>query len=147
MGGRGIDHIKREMHPQRERERRWFVLKRPRSDINGESESEVTVTSKLHAQRYKTKKKIRGASHERDVLNASACFFFSDHVFSRPQVLDEAFRRGGNHAEDEDASHHCKVSGCITNTPCRRIACRLRDAGRRHGAHAGMHAQSALPVC
>ena len=33
------------------RERRWFVLKRPRSDINGESESEVTVTSKLHAQR------------------------------------------------------------------------------------------------
>ena len=28
------------------RERRWFVLKRPRSDINGESESEVTVTSK-----------------------------------------------------------------------------------------------------
>ena len=101
MGGRGIDHIKREMHPQ-ERE-----------------------TSS----------------------NASACFFFSDHVFARPQVLDEAFRRGGNHAEDEDASHHCKVSGCITNTPCRRIACRLRDAGRRHGAHAGMHAQSALPVC
>ena len=33
------------------RERRWFVLKRPRSDINGESESEVTVTSKLHAHR------------------------------------------------------------------------------------------------
>ena len=33
------------------RERRWFVLKRPRRDINGESETEVTVTSKQHAQR------------------------------------------------------------------------------------------------
>ena len=35
---------------KKDRDRRWFVLKRPRSDINGESESEVTVTSKLHAQ-------------------------------------------------------------------------------------------------
>ena len=79
-------------------------------------------------------------------------FFFSRTMFWRAhnfivRIIDEAFRRGRNHAEDEDASHHCKVSGCITNTPCRRIACRLRDAGRRHGDHAGMHAQSALPVC
>ena len=36
---------------ERPRERSWFVLKRPRGDINGESESEVTVTSKLHAHR------------------------------------------------------------------------------------------------
>ena len=34
-----------------ERERRWFVLKRPRCDISGESETEVTETSKQHAQR------------------------------------------------------------------------------------------------
>ena len=33
-----------------ERERRWFVLKRPRCDTNEESETEVTVTSKLHAK-------------------------------------------------------------------------------------------------
>ena len=31
------------------RERRWFVLTRPRCDTNGESETEVTVTSKQHA--------------------------------------------------------------------------------------------------
>ena len=30
----------------RERERRWFVLERPRRDTNGGSETEVTVTSK-----------------------------------------------------------------------------------------------------
>ena len=29
------------------RERRWFVLERPRRDTNGGSETEVTVTSKL----------------------------------------------------------------------------------------------------
>ena len=28
----------------RERERRWFVLERPRRDTNGGSETEVTVT-------------------------------------------------------------------------------------------------------
>ena len=33
-----------------ERERRWFVLERPRRDTNGGSETEVTVTSKRHAQ-------------------------------------------------------------------------------------------------
>ena len=31
-------------------ERRWFVLTRPRSDTNGESGTEVTVTSKQHKQ-------------------------------------------------------------------------------------------------
>ena len=34
-----------------ERARRWFVLERPRCDISGESETEVTETSKQHAQR------------------------------------------------------------------------------------------------
>ena len=38
------------------RERRLFVLKRPRCDINGGSETEVTVTSKRHAQAEKAKK-------------------------------------------------------------------------------------------
>ena len=32
-----------------ERERRWFVLERPRRDTNGGSETEATVTSKLQA--------------------------------------------------------------------------------------------------
>ena len=35
------------------RERRWFVLTRPRCDINGESVTEVTVTSKRHKQKYR----------------------------------------------------------------------------------------------
>ena len=38
------------------RERRLFVLKRPRCDINGGSETEVTVTTKRHAQAEKAKK-------------------------------------------------------------------------------------------
>ena len=39
-----------------ERERRWFVLKRPRRNINGGSETEVTVTSKRHAQAGRAKR-------------------------------------------------------------------------------------------
>ena len=35
------------MRKMRMRERRWFVLERPRRDTNGGSETEVTVTSKL----------------------------------------------------------------------------------------------------
>ena len=37
-------------------ERRWFVLKRPRRNINGGSETEVTVTSKRHAQAGRAKR-------------------------------------------------------------------------------------------
>ena len=39
-----------------ERERRWFVRKRPRRDINLGSETEVTVTSKRHAQAERAKR-------------------------------------------------------------------------------------------
>ena len=35
------------------RERRWFVLERPRRDTNGGSETEVTVTSKLPSKHRK----------------------------------------------------------------------------------------------
>ena len=38
-----------------ERERRWFVLERPRRDTNGGSETEVTVTSKLQANAERNK--------------------------------------------------------------------------------------------
>ena len=41
-----------------QRERRWFVLERPRRDINGGSETEVTVTSKLQAK--ETEKRREG---------------------------------------------------------------------------------------
>ena len=43
------------------RERRWFVLERPRRDTNGGSETEVTVTSKLpaNAERNKEIEKIQ----------------------------------------------------------------------------------------
>ena len=37
-------------------ERRWFVLKRPRRDMNGKSETEVTVTSKRHVRAERTKR-------------------------------------------------------------------------------------------
>ena len=46
----------------RERERRWFVLERPRRDTNGGSETEVTVTSKLPS---KYRKKQRGRKEKR----------------------------------------------------------------------------------
>ena len=39
-----------------ERERRWFVRKRPRRDINLGSETQVTVTSKRHAQAERAKR-------------------------------------------------------------------------------------------
>ena len=39
--------VVRERLKLRVRERRWFVLERPRRDTNGGSETEVTVTSKL----------------------------------------------------------------------------------------------------
>ena len=48
--------------PQRVRET-LVCIKRPRCDINGGSETEVTVTSKQHAQRDRGIEKIRGASH------------------------------------------------------------------------------------
>ena len=37
------------IHASPQRERRWFVLERPRRDTNGGSETEVTVTSELQA--------------------------------------------------------------------------------------------------
>ena len=37
------------------RDRQWFVLKRLRCDTHGGSETEVTVTSKLHAQVERSK--------------------------------------------------------------------------------------------
>ena len=37
------------------RERRWFVLERPRRDTNGGGETEVTVTSKLQANEERNK--------------------------------------------------------------------------------------------
>ena len=41
------------------RERR-FVLKRPRRDINGGGETEVTITSKRHAQAERASTEQRG---------------------------------------------------------------------------------------
>ena len=58
------------------RERRWFVLERPRRDTNGGSETEVTVTSKLQAnaernkeieKRQKREEKAASSGGERDV--------------------------------------------------------------------------------
>ena len=52
----GVKPKCRKRERERERERRWFVLKRPRRDINGGSETEVTVTSKRHAQAERAKR-------------------------------------------------------------------------------------------
>ena len=48
-----------------ERERRWFVRKRPRRDINLGSETEVTVTSKRHAQAERAKRDMQSPSSVR----------------------------------------------------------------------------------
>ena len=50
MENTGIEYLNR-------RERRWFVLKRPRRDINGGSETEVTVTSKRQAKVERAKRR------------------------------------------------------------------------------------------
>ena len=49
---------------ERERERRWFVLERPRRDTNGGSETEVTVTSKLPSK-YRKKQGDRKETEKR----------------------------------------------------------------------------------
>ena len=46
------------------RERRWFVLERPRRDTNGGSETEVTVTSKLPSK-YRKKQGDRKETEKR----------------------------------------------------------------------------------
>ena len=46
------------------RERRWFVLERPRRDTNGGSETEVTVTSKLPSK-YRKKEGDRRETEKR----------------------------------------------------------------------------------
>ena len=48
---------------------RRFVLKRPRRDINGGGETEVTVTSKRHAQTARAKKEKR---EEKSASNGGA---------------------------------------------------------------------------
>ena len=53
------------------RERRWFVLERPRRDTNGGGETEVTVTSKLQANAERNKeieKRQKREERERWVL-------------------------------------------------------------------------------
>ena len=85
-GGRGG-------HKQ-ERERRWFVLERPRRDTNGGSETEVTVTSKLpaNAERNKEIEKIQ----EREEKAAS---FGGAVRGSVPE--DELSGEGARHSEAE----------------------------------------------
>ena len=52
-----------------ERDRRWFVLERPRRDTNGGSETEVTVTSKLQANTERNKETEK--RHKREEKAAS----------------------------------------------------------------------------
>ena len=76
------------------RERRWFVLERPRRDTNGGSETEVTVTSKLpaNAERNKEIEKIQ----EREEKAAS---FGGAVRGSVPE--DELSGEGARHSEAE----------------------------------------------
>ena len=50
--------------PRPPRERRWFVLERPRRDTNGGSETEVTVTSK-QPSKYRKKQGDRKETENR----------------------------------------------------------------------------------
>ena len=49
------EDVHKVLGPVRARERRWFVLERPRRDINGGSETAVTLTSKLQANAERNK--------------------------------------------------------------------------------------------
>ena len=48
------------------RERRWFVLERPRRDTNGGSETEVTVSSKLPSKRRKKQRDRKETEKRRE---------------------------------------------------------------------------------
>ena len=59
---------------KRLRERRWFVLERPRRDTNGGSETEVTVTSRLPSK-YRKKQGDREETEKRRVYKEKAASF------------------------------------------------------------------------
>ena len=70
------------------RERRWFVLERPRRDTNGGSETEVTVTSKLQAnaernkeiekrQKREPEEELRGGGARHSEAESEGVLFFS----------------------------------------------------------------------
>ena len=80
-------------------ERRWFVLERPRRDTNGESETEVTVTSKLQANAER-KKEIE----KRQRREEKAASFGGAVRDSVPE--DELSGGGARHSEEPGASSH-----------------------------------------
>ena len=77
-----------------ERERRWFVLERPRRDTNGGSETEVTVTSKLQANAERNKE-----IEKRQKREEKAASFGGAVRGSVPE--DELSGGGARHSEAE----------------------------------------------
>ena len=78
----------------RERERRWFVLERPRRDTNGGSETEVTVTSELQANAERDKE-----IEKRQKREEKAASFGGAVRDSVPE--DELIGGGARHSEAE----------------------------------------------
>ena len=76
------------------RERRWFVLERPRRDTNGGSETEVTVTSKLQANAERNKEIEKRQKREEKVA-----FFGGAVRGSEPE--DELSGGGARHSKVE----------------------------------------------
>ena len=77
-----------------QRERRWFVLERPRRDTNGGSETEVTVTSKLQANAERNKE-----IEKRQKREEKAASFGGAVRGSVPE--DELSGEGARHSEAE----------------------------------------------
>ena len=78
----------------KKRERRWFVLERPRCDTNGGSETEVTVTSKLQANAERNKE-----IEERQEREEKAASYGGAVRGSVPE--DELSGEGARHSEAE----------------------------------------------
>ena len=76
------------------RERRWFVLERPRRDTNGGSETEVTVTSKLQANAERNKE-----TEKRQKREEKAASFGGAVRDSVPE--DELSGGGARHSDAE----------------------------------------------
>ena len=80
-----------------ERERRWFVLERPRRDTNGGSETEVTVTSELQANAERDKE-----IEKRQRREEKAASFGGAGRGSVPE--NELIGEGARHSEEPGAS-------------------------------------------
>ena len=125
----------------RERETRWFVLKGPRRDINGGSETEVTVTSKLQANAERNEEiEKRQKREEKTASSGGAVRGSVPHRLDAPRVLASMVSLAGR----QEARTSAKVpranqTRCIGQPRIRARALTLGNLGGQVHKEPGRH--------